>query len=48
MKFKVDENLPIEVCHLLQEAGYDCKSVYDRQMSGFADDTLLAVCQSEN
>jgi predicted nuclease of predicted toxin-antitoxin system len=27
MKFKVDENLPREVCDLLSRAGYDAASV---------------------
>lgn len=36
MKFKVDDNLPVDVCQLLQQAGYDCMSmsVYDQKMTG--------------
>ena len=27
MKFKIDENLPVELADLLQEAGYDAVTV---------------------
>ncbi|MCX6053526.1 MAG: DUF5615 family PIN-like protein [Chloroflexi bacterium] len=47
MKFKVDENLPVDVCQLLQQTGYDCMSVHDQKMTGATDDILLTVCQSE-
>lgn len=48
MKFKVDENLPIEVAELLQESGHDAVTVLDQQMSGETDTSLAAVCQQEN
>lgn len=47
MKFKVDENLPIEVAELLQESGHDAATVLDQQMSGETDTSLTAVCQRE-
>jgi len=29
MKFKVDENLPIEVAQLFKDAGFEADTVYD-------------------
>jgi len=48
MKFKVDENLPIEVAQLLREAGHDVYSVHDQGLVGAKDQVLAEVCQSEN
>lgn len=47
MKFKVDENLPIEVAQLLREAGHDVFSVHEQGLVGVTDQVLAAVCQSE-
>jgi predicted nuclease of predicted toxin-antitoxin system len=47
MKFKVDENLPIEVATQLQEAGYDALTVLDQALSGEFDPTIAAICQQE-
>lgn len=47
MKFKVDENLPIEVAELLQESGHDAVTVLDQHMGGQEDTTLAAVCLRE-
>ena len=48
MKFKVDENLPIEVAQLLGEAGHDVYSVHEQGLVGAKDHILAEVCQSEN
>jgi predicted nuclease of predicted toxin-antitoxin system len=48
MKFKVDENLPIEVAQLLREAGHDVYSVHEQGLVGAKDQVLAQVCQSEN
>ena len=48
MKFKVDENLPIEVAQLLREAGHDVYSVHEEGQVGVKDHVLAKVCQSEN
>ena len=48
MKFKVDENLPIEVAQLLREAGHDVYSVHEQGLVGAKDQTLAQVCQSEH
>jgi predicted nuclease of predicted toxin-antitoxin system len=47
MKFKVDENLPVDVLLLLREAGYDGVSVHDQQLFGQPDNIILKACQTE-
>ena len=47
MKFKVDENLPVEVADLLRHAGYDVATVFDQKLGGEADRTIAAVCRLE-
>ena len=48
MKFKVDENLPMEVAQLLREAGHDVYSVHEQGLVGAKDHVLAEVCQLEN
>jgi predicted nuclease of predicted toxin-antitoxin system len=48
MKFKVDENLPVEVTDLLQRTGHDALSVVDQDLGGKADKIINRVCQEEN
>lgn len=47
MKFKVDENLPVEVAELLQKSGYDAVTVLNQQMGGTDDANLAVICQQE-
>jgi predicted nuclease of predicted toxin-antitoxin system len=47
MKFKVDENLPVEVAERLRAAGYDAMTVLEQRMGGEPDTNLYRVCQSE-
>ena len=47
MKFKIDENLPVEVAEVLRQAGYEAATVYDQNLAGEIDRTLALVCQSE-
>ncbi|MGB7157490.1 MAG: DUF5615 family PIN-like protein [Tepidisphaeraceae bacterium] len=47
MKFKIDENLPVEVCALLATAGHDATSVHEQRMGGAQDAQLAAVCKAE-
>jgi uncharacterized protein DUF5615 len=42
MKFKIDENLPIEAAALLREAGHDALTVHDQNLRG----ALKIVAQS--
>jgi predicted nuclease of predicted toxin-antitoxin system len=47
MKFKVDENLPMEVAVALREAGHDAMSVVDQGLGGRADASVAEVCRRE-
>lgn len=46
-KFKVDENLPVEVAKLLNQAGYDALTVYDESLVGEKDPQIASACQLE-
>ena len=46
-KFKVDENLPIDVAELLQKAGYDALTVHDEDLVGTLDPQIASICQKE-
>lgn len=47
MKFKIDENLPIEATQLLQKAGHDSMSVFDEQLAGVSDAQIVERCHRE-
>jgi len=47
MLFKIDENLPAEIAENLRAAGHDAMTVANQGMKGFADPTVIAVCNSE-
>ena len=40
MKFKIDENLPVEFAHELRSIGHDAKTVREQKMCGTADEDL--------
>lgn len=40
MRFKIDENLPIEISELLINAGYDVKTVNEQLLNGVKDFVL--------
>jgi predicted nuclease of predicted toxin-antitoxin system len=48
VKFKVDENLPDELTHLLRSAGWDSATVPEQNLGGAPDPPLARVCASEN
>jgi predicted nuclease of predicted toxin-antitoxin system len=48
MKFKVDENLPVEAAELLRKAGYDALTIYDEKLAGTRDPKIARICQEEN
>ena len=48
MKFKVDENLPIEVAGMLRHAGHDAVTVLEQNLGGSTDTQLAALCQHES
>ena len=47
MKFKIDENLPVEIAHFLQHAGYDALTVYDQKLTGEEDSEIAEICNKE-
>ena len=48
MRFKVDENLPIEVADLLSAAGHDAATVNDEGVGGAKDPDLAGLVQRES
>lgn len=47
MRFKIDENLPIEVADVLEKAGHDAETVFSEKLSGENDKQIAAICQQE-
>ncbi len=47
MKFKIDENLPIEFADLLIVRGYEATTVIGQKLQGKPDDTILGACLRE-
>lgn len=47
MKFKLDENLPVEATSFLRGCGHDAHSVHDEQLRGAADPSIAKVCRAE-
>jgi len=48
MKFKLDENLPLEIVEAFRNAGHEIDSVQDEGLTGASDPTILARIQIEN
>ncbi len=47
MKFKTDENLPIEAAEVLRRAGHDAVTVLEEHLSGSVDPIVASTCQQE-
>ena len=47
MTFKVDQNLPVEVAHLLRSAGYEASTVEGQGLGGVDDEVLAERVQRE-
>lgn len=47
MRFKIDENLPVEVAELLRSSGHDADTVVEEHASGAVDPALAALCKRE-
>lgn len=47
MKFKIDENMPLEVAGLLKDSGHDATTVSEQDLTGTSDANLVAVCLQE-
>ena len=48
MKFKIDENLPVEILPLLVNTWHDAKTVNDQQLQGINDPALIDICNREH
>ena len=47
MRFKIDENMPVECATILNEAGHDALTINDQRMVGEADAQVATVCKFE-
>ena len=47
MKFKIDENLPIEFVDLLITTGHKAMTVYEQHIQGKADPVIIDTCARE-
>lgn len=48
MKFKIDENLPVEVALLLRNHTLDADTVLEEGLGGQPDSAIAAVCKDES
>ncbi len=48
MRFKLDENLPVELAQLSRRAGHDAATVLEQRLGGARDADLVSACASEN
>ena len=47
MRFKLDENLPLQLKRLFTESGHDAVTVLDQGIGGATDSEVALVCQAE-
>jgi len=47
MKFKIDENLPVELVQVLHASGHDAITVLQQAMKGANDPNLMETCRAE-
>lgn len=47
LRFKIDENLPVEVGDVFRNSGYDAETVLDEKLCGKPDDQVAAVAGRE-
>lgn len=48
MRFKIDENLPVEAKDIFRQAGFDATTVADEGLAGSPDEVIAAVCRRED
>ncbi len=48
MKFKIDENLPLQFAQALKSVGHDAVTVVQEGLSGTPDPEVMSVCRSED
>ena len=46
MRFKLDENIPVSVKLLIDEAGHQASTVYDEGLSGASDRAVAVACKA--
>ncbi len=47
MRFKLDENLPLELAELFRRSGHDAQTVLDEELAGARDADIASVCIRE-
>jgi predicted nuclease of predicted toxin-antitoxin system len=47
MRFKIDENLPVEAAELLRQGGHDATTVVEEEIGGSRDPRIAEICQQE-
>ena len=47
MKFKIDENLPIELIDVLRSAGYAGMTAFEQRLNGKPDSKVINRCREE-
>ena len=47
MKFKLDENIPVEACNLLKDKKHDAKSVIEEGLKSASDQKIFRKCVQE-
>jgi hypothetical protein len=47
LKLKLDENLGMSCAKLLREAGHDVATIFEENLCGAEDETLVSLCKSE-
>lgn len=48
MRFKIDENLPVELAVLLREEGHEANTVLEEGLGGRADPDIASICKLED
>lgn len=47
MRFKTDENLPVEAAAVFRDAGHDAETVWDQELAGKDDATIASRVRGE-
>ena len=47
MRFKLDENLPVDLAGMFRAAGHDAMTVLDQNLKGARDSDLASACMRE-
>lgn len=47
MRFKIDENLPLDVADLLKRAGHDATTIFEERLGGCSDAKVSSICRME-